>query len=111
MSEFIRLNDDYDDRNNDEEITSKRKLFHEDERFETKKYVVDIKEASNEILICASKVGDDTTKLVTFDETDESSKKITGHVSLAKSVRAKHSSHKKFIHREKKVIYEKKESK
>ncbi|KAM7253498.1 hypothetical protein ACFE04_021652 [Oxalis oulophora] len=110
MSEFIGLNDNYDDRNSYEEITSKRKLFHEDEGFERKKYVVDIKEASNEILICAAKVGDATAKVVTFDETDESSMKITCHVSQAKSVRTKRSSFKKFIDREKKVNYEKKGS-
>ncbi|KAM7250499.1 hypothetical protein ACFE04_022382 [Oxalis oulophora] len=39
MSEFIRLNDDYDDRQSDEEITSKRKLFPNDERVERENFV------------------------------------------------------------------------
>ncbi|KAM7274215.1 hypothetical protein ACFE04_028879 [Oxalis oulophora] len=107
MSEFIRLNDDYDDRHSDEEITSKRRLiFTDNEIVERDDHNGHIKKASEEIVMQA-KAGDGTTKEMSFNERIKSSVKNTGHKSKVRAVRKKPKSVKKFNHLEDNVKYEK----
>ncbi|KAM7276767.1 hypothetical protein ACFE04_018633 [Oxalis oulophora] len=106
-----KLNDDYDDRHSDEEITSKRMLiFPDNERVERENFVGDIKKVNKEIVMHAEKVGDGTAKETTFNERVKSSIKITGHVSKGKAVRSKRYSVKKFNHLKENVKYEKEDS-
>ncbi|KAM7273952.1 hypothetical protein ACFE04_028616 [Oxalis oulophora] len=110
MSEFIRLNDDYDDRHSDEEITSKRRLiFTDNEIVERDDHNGHIKKASKEIVMHA-KAGDGTTKERSFNERVKSSMKITGNKSKVRAVRNKRNSVKKFNHHEDNVKYEKEDS-
>ncbi|KAM7262239.1 hypothetical protein ACFE04_021316 [Oxalis oulophora] len=110
MSEFIRLNDDYDDRHSDENITSKRRLILTDnERVERDDHNGHIKKVNKEIVMHA-KVGDGTTKERTFNERVKSSMKVTGHQSKGKAVRTKRYNIKKFKHLEDSIKYEKEDS-
>ncbi|KAM7275630.1 hypothetical protein ACFE04_017496 [Oxalis oulophora] len=110
MSEFIRLNDDYDDRHSDEEITKKRRLiFTENEIVERDDHNGHIKKASKEIVMHA-KAGEGTEKERLFNESVKFSMKITGHKSKVREVRNKRNKVKKFNHLEDNVIYEKEDS-
>ncbi|KAM7262019.1 hypothetical protein ACFE04_021096 [Oxalis oulophora] len=106
MSEFIRLNDGYDDRHSDEEITSKRRLiFTENEIVERDDHNGHINKASKKIVMHA-KAGDGTEKESLFNEGVKSSMKITGHKSKLRAVCNKCNKVKKFNHFEDNVEYE-----